>query len=77
MREAKIEGGEYYTVPIGLTVHCMKCSAKLVAGDRCYIEDDSSSIFCLKHIPKPRVKVGVIEEARRPRVPRRKWAVYE
>jgi len=50
----KIEGGEIYAVPQGLTVHCVRCPKGTVikSGEKCFIEDDSSSIYCLKHIPQ-------------------------
>ena len=67
--------GEIYTVPVGITVHCADCGVVLEAGIRCYIEDDSSSIYCLKHIPKPRAKSPVVQQV--PSVPRRRWAAYD
>ena len=68
---SEIKGGEIYTVPVGLTVHCNECGEKLEAGDRCYIEDDdSSSIYCLEHAPKP--KQAAAQRERAAFVPRRK-----
>jgi len=37
----------FYEVPVmGLTVRCHQCKAKLEAGDRYYMTDDDSWIFC-------------------------------
>ena len=66
------EGGELYTVPFGLTVHCVRCSVKLEPGDECYIEGDSSSIYCPNHIPRPkRTMVLPVPE------PQPLWMAYE
>jgi hypothetical protein len=58
-----MEGGEIYTVPIGLTVHCAWCSKKLEAGDECFIEEDSSYIYCLAHVPAPKPSVPEAKRA--------------
>lgn len=45
--------GEFYTVPAGLAVHCVVCSATLEAGAICWVEhDDSSSILCVACMTK-------------------------
>jgi len=57
--EDEFAGGRKCKVPFGVTVHCPLCSreSKLQAGDWCWIPDDGSSTYCLKHIPvKPLVK---------------------
>lgn len=42
------EQGEVYVVPVGLTLHCAACGARLEAGARCWIaHDDDSAILCL------------------------------
>ena len=69
--DRKIEGGQIYTVPAGLTVHCAWCSKVLEAGEKCFIEDDSSSIYCLKHIPAPRPRREIVVEEPVGYVPRR------
>jgi len=67
-------GGEIYTVPATLTLHCAQCGLKLEPGDKCYIEDDSSSIFCIKHIPAPRPKRPTVQIQPDPRP---LWRAYE
>jgi len=70
------ENGHVYTVPVGLTVHCIKCGVTLGPGSQCWIEDsESSSIYCLKHAPRTRQAAGAgVATVRRVRVPRRKAA---
>jgi hypothetical protein len=74
----QVEGGYVYTVPVGLTLHCIRCPRDegiLRPGDQCFVEDDdSSSIYCLKHIPPPRKKKQMPREAMRPSVPRRRMS---
>ena len=57
--------GEVQTVPIGIAVHCAVCSEKLGPGAQCWIEDDSSSILCLRCASKRQshaaVQVGPTE----------------
>ena len=63
--------GELYTVPVGLRVHCIKCGATLEAGSQCWIEDDSSSIYCTKCAPLSKPKVEKEPE------PEPIWMAYE
>lgn len=71
----KIDGGEIYTVPVGLKVHCAWCSVVLESTAeekvKCFIAEDSSSIYCLKHIPAPR-KGAAPEAVLRESRPRRR-----
>jgi hypothetical protein len=68
----QVPGGWIYTVQ-GVTLHCPRCPKDVVLtdGDEVFVEnEDSSSVYCLKHIPPPRKKVE--REEGQPSVPRRK-----
>jgi hypothetical protein len=46
--------GEVYRVPAGLTLHCPGCPSgvMLTEGDECWIDDDDSKVYCIKHAPQ-------------------------
>jgi len=76
-------GGEICEVPVGIKVHCIACGRTLGSGEKCFIQDDSSSIFCLRCIPVQADRgTPVVEEESPPR-PRRaqgraaEWMAYE
>ena len=80
----RVASGEVYTVPIGLAVHCVRCQAKLEPGAKCYIEDDSSSIYCPKCAPVKPAESSTGEVSERRSVPKRKmhkmhadWMMYD
>ena len=69
-------GGSFYRLQINLFLHCPLCPREetLTAGDICFVQErDSSSIFCTRHVPKPRPVVPV------PQVPEQEplWMAYE
>ena len=69
------KNGFIYTVPIGLKVHCARCGKVLESTMdnpvQCYIEEDSSCIYCLTHAPGPREEAETEGEREDRRVPRR------
>lgn len=71
----QVAGGWIYTVPMGVTLHCIRCPKEegiLRAGDECFMEDkDSSHVYCLKHIPAPKPESQVVVEADPRRTPKR------
>ena len=75
----KVSDGWIYTVPVGLTLHCAQCSVKLKSTEeyeaQCFVQDkDSSSVYCLKHIPAPRPRRAIV---RRQPEPQPLWMAYE
>jgi hypothetical protein len=66
--------GEIYTVPVGLTLHCPLCprGELLRAGDKCWINDDDSKVYCTKHAPTQKAQPKDEPPEREPL-----WMAYE